>query len=222
MIVDYTNAMATYARQDIGAKMGMGEQPAIIVVDYTYGFTSPDSPMGVDMSDAVEATADLLAVGREAGVPVCYTINAFREDMADAGVWPRKFPSLRNLIEGNRWTQIDDRVAPAPEDLVFVKRYPSAFFGTTLFTALTQRRVDTLIITGTTTSGCIRATTVDALQYGFRPIVAEDCVADRDPAPHQANLFDLRSKYADVEPSASIADSLRSLERPVQAAPAAR
>lgn len=170
----------------------------MLVIDFTEGFTSPDSPMGVDMSDAVLATARLLEVARSRALPIIYTVNGYRPDLADAGIWPEKFPSLDTLVLGTRWTQIDPRIAPAPDDLVIEKQYPSAFFGTTLASSLIARGIDSLIITGTTTSGCIRATTVDALQHGYRAYVPEDCVADRHEAPHRANLFDLNAKYANV------------------------
>lgn len=125
-------------------------------------------------------------------------MNGYRPDLSDAGVWAEKFPSLDTLTFGSRWVRIDERVQPRDEDLVLEKQYPSAFFGTTLTSNLTARRIDSLVITGTTTSGCIRATTVDALQHGYRTFVPENCVADRHDAPHRANLFDLNAKYANV------------------------
>lgn len=198
MIVDYSGIADLYQRQGIGRPMKMGSRPAVLVIDFTEGFTSPDSPMGVDMSDAVLATARLLEVARSRALPIIYTVNGYRPDLADAGIWPEKFPSLDTLVLGTRWTQIDPRIAPAPDDLVIEKQYPSAFFGTTLASSLIARGIDSLIITGTTTSGCIRATTVDALQHGYRAYVPEDCVADRHEAPHRANLFDLNAKYANV------------------------
>jgi maleamate amidohydrolase len=209
MLLDFSKAAALYEQQQIGAEMGLGERPAVLVIDFTCGFTKPDSPIGVDMASAVEATARLLAVARSKGLPIIYTVNGYRPDLSDAGVWPDKFPSLKHLILGTRWTEIDERITPEPGDVVIEKQFPSAFFGTTLHTLLTARHVDSVIVTGTTTSGCIRATAVDALQHGFRTFVPEDCVADRDEAPHRANLLDLASKYADVGP---LEELLRRLE----------
>lgn len=198
MIVDYTGIAELYERQGIGRPMQMGERPAVLVIDFTEGFTSPDSPMGVDMSSAVLATAQLLEAARRRGYPIIFTVNGYRSDLADAGIWPEKFPSLDTLVFGSRWVRIDERISPLASDVVIEKQYPSAFFGTTLSSTLTARGIDSLIITGTTTSGCIRATTVDALQHGYRAYVPEDCVADRHEAPHRANLFDLNAKYANV------------------------
>lgn len=198
MILDYTGVVELYERQGIGRPMALGERPAVLVVDFTEGFTSPESPMGADMTDAVLATARLLEVARAKGFPIIYTVNGYRPDLADAGVWPEKFPSLESLAFGSRWVKIDSRVEPEPGDLVIEKQYPSAFFGTTLVSTLAAQRVDSVIVTGTTTSGCIRATTVDALQHGYRAYVPEDCVTDRHEAPHRANLFDLNAKYANV------------------------
>lgn len=198
MILDYSGVVELYKEQGIGRPMGLGNRPAVLVVDFTEGFTKPDSPMGVDMSGAVLSTARLLEAARRHRLPIIYTVNGYRADLTDAGVWPEKFPSLDTLILGNRWTSIDDRISPEPEDLVIEKQYPSAFFGTTLSSTLAARKIDSLIVAGTTTSGCIRATTVDAMQHGFRTFIPEECVSDRHEAPHRANLFDLSSKYADV------------------------
>lgn len=200
MLLDYTAVAELYRKQSIGSKVGLGRSPAVLVIDLTEGFTRPESPIGVDMSSAVENTARLLEAARGNGYPVVYTVNGYRSDLQDAGVWPEKFPSLRHLTLGERWTRIDDRVAPRDQDVVLEKQYPSAFFGTPLPAILTSKGVDSLIITGTTTSGCIRASVVDGVQYGYRVTVAEDCVSDRDEAPHRANLFDIGSKYGDVVP----------------------
>lgn len=209
MILDYGKALQAYQEQEIGTtSMGLGERPALLVVDFTEGFTNPASPMGVDMSPAVESTVALLDVVRAREIPVAFTTNSYRSDMGDAGVWPKKFPSLRHLAAGTPWVELDRRLIPDEHDLVVNKNYPSAFFGTSILSWLVAHQVDSVIITGCTTSGCIRATTVDALQYGFRPFVVEDCVADRDEAPHRANLFDLASKYADVASRETLVDLL--------------
>jgi maleamate amidohydrolase len=194
----FDHAQAIYDQIGMGNLVGLGARPGVLVVDFTYGFTDPDSPIGCDMSDAVESTAQLLDVARDVPCPVFYTINGFRRDLQDAGVWPRKFPPIRHLVLGTRWTEIDARIAPEPDDVVLVKQYPSAFFGTSLASMLNAQRLDSLVLAGATTSGCVRASAVDALQHGYRVVVAAECVADRHDAPHRANLFDLHAKYADV------------------------
>jgi maleamate amidohydrolase len=160
------------------------------------------------MSPAIEATAHLLAAARTAGVPVWYTVVGYRADLADAGVWPLKYPRLSALRVGTPAVEVDPRLAPSDVDVVVLKQYASAFFGTSLQSMLTAARIDSLIVTGCTTSGCVRATVVDGMQLGYRMVVAEDCCADRDPAPHHANLFDMRTKYADVVPSSQVIESL--------------
>jgi nicotinamidase-related amidase len=131
--------------------------------------------------------------------------------MSDAGVWFEKFPSLDNLREGNRDVELDGRLGRLPNERLVVKKYASAFFGTALASELIALGVDTLIVTGATTSGCVRATVVDALQNGFRAIVPEECVGDRAEAPHRSNLFDMGSKYADVMPVEEVLGKIREL-----------
>lgn len=213
----FERAQAIYDEIGMGNLIGLGARPALLVVDFTYGFTDPESPVGCDMSAAVESTAQLLAAARAAECPVFYTINGFRPDLQDAGVWPQKFPAIRHLVLGTRWTEIDARIAPATDDMVIVKQYPSAFFGTSLASMLNARCADSVIVAGATTSGCVRASAVDALQHGYRVVVPAECVADRHDAPHRANLFDLHAKYADVvsldEVCKSLADVTPGAER---------
>ncbi len=195
---DFESAERLYRSMGIGERVGFGAHPAVLVVDFTYGFTDPASPIGCDMSAALVATSRLLDGARAASLPVFYTVNGFRPDLRDAGVWPRKLPGLSHLVLGTRWTEIDERVRPADDDVVLVKQYPSAFFGTSLASMLAAAHVDTLVVAGTTTSGCVRATVVDGLSHGYRVVVPAECVADRHEAPHRANLFDIDSKYGDV------------------------
>ena len=198
--------------------LGFGQRPAVIVIDFTYGYTTPGSPLYAEgVVRAVEASPPLLSAARRAGVPVIYTKVLYHPSGLDGGLFVRKVPFLRTLVEGERLAEIDDRVAPEPEDLVIVKNYPSAFFGTTLAATLTAAGVDTTILTGCSTSGCVRATAIDSIQYGFRTIVARDCVGDRHDGPHEANLFDMNAKYADVLPSAEIIAHLEG-SAPVRAA----
>lgn len=163
------------------------------------GFTDPASPLACDLDGTVEAIASLLAAARPATVPVVYTTVAYTSaDLATAATFLAKVPALATLQAGSRWPEIDPRLAPRPQDPVLTKLFASAFFGTALSSLLTAWRADTLIVTGASTSGCVRATVVDALQHGLTPIVPRQAVGDRDFAAHEANLRDMELKYADV------------------------
>jgi maleamate amidohydrolase len=201
MNLDYSKAEALYASQELGKRMGLGQRPGVLVVDFQLGFTDPASPIGGDMSAEIDATARVLAVARAASIPVWYTAVGYRPDLVDAGVWPLKYPRLSALRADTSAVEIDPRLKPEDKDVVIVKQYASAFFGTSLQSMLVAQGIDSLIVAGCTTSGCIRATVVDSMQLGYRTTVVEDGCADRDEAPHQANLFDMRTKYADVVPS---------------------
>ena len=192
-----------YDRARLGQRLGYGERPAILVVDLQVGFTAPEiSPIAGDLSAAIAATNRVLAAGRKCAAPVVFTVVAYDPACPgdDAGLWPRKGPELLTLTLGSDLVKLDPRVDHQPGDLVIVKKYASAFFGTHLAALLTAKRIDTLVVTGCTTSGCVRASVVDALGYGFRPIVPSEAVGDRAQEPHEASLFDLAAKYADVVP----------------------
>lgn len=205
---DFEAAAAIYERAEINGRLGFGANLGLLVVDFAYGFTDPESPLGSDMTDAVVATAALARDFRAAGLPILFTVHAYRADLSDLGVWGDKYPGLRHLTLGSRWTILDERLGARDDDVVVYKQYPSAFFGTIVSTHLTSRRVDSIVLAGATTSGCVRASAVDAVQLGFRVFLAEDCVADRAEAPHRANLFDLRTKYVDVGPSDEVRTEL--------------
>jgi nicotinamidase-related amidase len=194
----FDEAMEIYIKAGITGKVGFGKRPAIMVVDLTKGFTFPEFQIGTDLSEVVYNNLKLLKKARELELPVFFSVNEFREDMKDTGVWLKKFPSIITLKRGSEEVQIDSRLDPQPDEQVISKNFPSCFFGTTLATRLIALGIDTLIVTGTTTSGCVRATVVDSLQYGFRTIIPRECVGDRAQAPHEANLFDMGMKYADV------------------------
>jgi maleamate amidohydrolase len=181
--------------------LGVGRRPAIIVIDFIRAYAEPGSPLYAEpMVHAVAATKSLLDLGRRHRIPIVYTRVLYHKDGLDGGLFIRKVPVLRRLIEGEPLADIVPELPPAAGDVVIVKQYASAFFGTSLAGLLTAAGIDTLIITGCSTSGCVRATAVDAMQYGFRPIVVRECVADRRPEPHEANLFDIQAKYGDVLP----------------------
>lgn len=202
-----------YRRAGFQGRLGFGRAPALLIVDFSNGFTDPSFPLGGDCDAEVAATARLLEIARARAVPVCYTTVAYEEGSGDGGVFLQKVPSLALLRSGTRWVEIDARIPPRPGEVVIVKKYASAFFGTHLAATLTARGIDTVIICGATTSGCVRATAVDAMQHGFRPIVPRECVADRAPGPHEANLFDIDAKYGDVVPAAEVEEYLTTLRR---------
>ncbi|MFQ5426983.1 MAG: isochorismatase family protein [Gaiellales bacterium] len=178
---------------------GFGVSPALAVIDVNVGFTDPESPLVCDLEGVVEAIGQLLGASRAAGIPIVYTTVAFGEgDKVAAKAFIDKIPALTTLAEGSPWVEIDPRVAPLPTEPVLKKLFASAFFGTPLQALLTANEVDTLIVTGASTSGCVRATVVDAIQHAFRPIVPLEAVGDRNPDAHEANLYDIQAKYGDV------------------------
>ncbi|MGW7546556.1 isochorismatase family protein [Streptomyces sp. NPDC054770] len=191
----------TYEKAGFGAPVRRGSRPAIVVVDLTRGFTEDSYPSGADLTDVVAATARLIEAGRPAGVPVVFTAIAYSEAEAsgDSITWLRKAPGLRDLVEGGDAVAVDPRLPMRPgHDLLVVKKGASAFFGTGLAAILTGLGCDTVVVCGATTSGCVRATAVDAVQSGFPVLVPRACVGDRAEGPADAALFDIQAKYGDV------------------------
>ncbi|MER6951629.1 isochorismatase family protein [Nonomuraea sp. NPDC000554] len=203
----------TYAQAGFGAVARRGERPAVVVVDLTNGFTDPAYPSGADLSDVVAATATLIGHARAAGAPVVYTTIAYTpaEADGDAVTWLHKAPGMRAMREGSPAVEIDPRLPRRPEDVLVVKKGASAFFGTGLAALLTGLGRDTVLVCGATTSGCVRASAVDAVQSGFSVLVPRQCVGDRAPGPHEANLFDIHAKYGDVIDLAQAVDYLAGL-----------
>ena len=180
-------------------RAGFGTRPALVVVDVNRGFTDPRSPLVCDLDEVVVAIQRLLGEMRAAGLPVVYTTVSYTEaDKRTAAAFIDKVPALLTLEAGSPWVEIDPRIAPLPDEPVLSKLFASAFHGTTLASFLAANRCDSLIVTGASTSGCVRATVVDALQHGYRTIVPRDAVGDRNPAAHEANLFDIDAKCGDV------------------------
>ncbi|MBP8000850.1 MAG: isochorismatase family protein [Chloroflexi bacterium] len=180
-------------------RIGFGQRPALLIVDFINAYTTPGSPLyAPDVVTAVQATRSLLALAREKRIPVLFTKVLYNKNYRDGGIFVQKVPVLKTLVEGEPLAEIVPDLTPTPDDTVIVKQYASAFFGTALAAALTSLSVDTLILTGCSTSGCVRASAVDGMQYGFRVIIPRECVGDRHPAPHEANLFDIHAKYGDV------------------------
>jgi maleamate amidohydrolase len=179
--------------------VGLGRRPALIVVDVNRGFTDPASPLVCDLDGVVAAIRRLLDVARAAGIPVVFTTVSYDEgDRQTAAAFIDKIPALLTLEAGTRYVEIDPRIAPSDDEPVLNKLFASAFFGTALSSFLTANGCDSLIVTGASTSGCVRATVVDAIQHGYRPIVPREAVGDRNPDAHAANLYDIETKYGDV------------------------
>jgi nicotinamidase-related amidase len=187
-----------YARAGWGQSIRRGSRPAIVVVDFTRGFTEAQYATGADLTAEVRATARLLAAAREKRCPVVFTTIAYAANGRDGGAWLQKAPGLGILKEGSPPAELDPRLPRAPEDTVISKKGASAFFGTNLAAVLSALRVDTVVICGATTSGCVRASVVDSVQSGFPTLVPRECVGDRAAGPHEANLFDIHAKYGDV------------------------
>jgi maleamate amidohydrolase len=197
-----------YRRQQFGRVTGFGTSPALLVVDFVNGFVDPDILGGGNISQAVAATVPLLDFFRRRKLPVIFTRIVYADDGSDAGLWCEKVPRLRDLTERAPASQVVDALAPRPGELVIRKTQASAFFQTHLGSVLTGRGIDTVVVCGCTTSGCVRASVVDAMSLNFRPVVAEDCVGDRALEPHAADLFDMRQKYADLLPAREIVSTL--------------
>jgi maleamate amidohydrolase len=179
-------------------RLGFGAHPALILVDFVQAYFEENCALYAGVEDALASALRVRESARTAGIPVIYTNVIYQESGADGGVFFRKAQVLKNFIAGNPMGDWPSGLQPADEELVISKQYPSAFFGTSLASTLHVMGVDTLIITGVTTSGCVRATCVDAMSHGFIPIVVADACGDRHAAPHEANLFDMNAKYADV------------------------
>ena len=188
---------------------GYGKHPAVLVIDFIKAYTTEGAPFfGQGVVDAVAHSVPLLEAARQARVPVIYTKVLYHPSGIDGGLFVKKVPALRLLVEGEPLAEIDPRIPPAPEDLVIVKNYPSPFFGTSLNSTLVGLGIDTVILIGCSTSGCVRAGAIDAIQYGYRVVVPRECVGDRHDGPHDANLFDINAKYGDVVGTEDVIDYL--------------
>lgn len=195
---------AIYQQQGFGASLQPAPPYALVVVDFVNGFADPEQFGGGNIGPAIEATRPVLAHARAQAWPVAFSRIVFADDDADANVFTMKVPSLLGLKDDSHASQVVPQLAPRAQELVVNKTVPSAFFGTALAPWLMQRGVRTVLIAGSTTSGCVRASVVDAMSLGLRPIVLADCVGDRALGPHEANLFDMQQKYALVAPWAEV------------------
>ncbi|MDA0759538.1 MAG: isochorismatase family protein [Proteobacteria bacterium] len=176
---------------------GMGRSPALVVVDMCRGFIDPSSPLGFECNELIKSNISLVNRFREMNLPVIFTTTLYR-DPSEASVFRSKIPALNILKPGSEETSFLPELSPGSAEILIEKKFASAFFDTNLAAALHQMNVDSVVVSGVTTSGCIRATALDSLQNNFLTIIAEDCVGDRNANAHKANLFDLQAKYADV------------------------
>jgi maleamate amidohydrolase len=212
-------ALATQAYEEIavmmrergfGRRAGFGKRPAVLVVDLIKAFTDPRFQTAVDDAAMIAAARTLLDAARSAGAPTVLVGSSYEQTRRDAGVWELKL-SHEGMEEGGEGSEFDERLGRVPADMVVWKKYPSCFFATDLTSRLVALGVDTVLIAGASTSGCVRASAVDACSSGFRTVVVREAVADRSPLPHVANLFDIEMKYGDVVELAEAVDYLGSL-----------
>ncbi len=198
---------ANYQRA-FGKRIGYGAKPALIMIDFVQAYFDPTCALYAGVEDALASALRLQQAARRNGVPVIYTNVVYDKRGSNGGRFFQKSMTLHNFIEGSPMGAWPAQLKVADDELVVSKQYPSAFFGTSLASTLATWGVDTLIHTGLSTSGCVRATCVDCCSHGFIPIVVRDAVGDRHPAPHEANLFDMDAKYGDVVSEAEAADYL--------------
>ncbi len=189
-----------YARAGYHARQQWGKRPALILIDFARAYFEPESPLyGAEgCASALESARRLLKAARESGVPVIFTEVKYLQGGVDGGVFYRKTPPLACFEDGNPLQTLAEGLDVREGEILITKQYPSAFFATSLAATLTAMGVDTAVLTGVTTSGCVRASCIDAMSHGFITLVVEEAVGDRDPRPHEANLFDMSAKYADV------------------------
>lgn len=207
------DVVRAYCGAGYGSKeIQFGKRPAVLVVDFQKGFVDPASPLGGSelVKMAVANTRRLLEVARDVDVPIVYLVTAFRPDLSDLGAWRI---DVTNLTLGSKWAEVTEELTPREREIVIVKKRPSAFFGTELLQILISGRVDTTVITGCMTSGCVRATVVDSFSYGFCTIVPRECVGDQHEFPHNVSLFDIGNRYCHVAELSQVIEYLRSLSR---------
>lgn len=194
-----SNEQEFFAKRGFGLTIGFGRRPAVLVVDMIRAFTDPTSMLGANLNPQIKAIQSLLTCARARSLPVIFSTVCYEEaDFRDAGIWALKQKGVMSLRAGTNAVELDERLDRLAGEGWLIKKYASCFFGTDLTSRLVSAGIDTLLIVGCTTSGCVRASAVDALQNGFRPMVVRECVGDRSQAAHEQSLFDLQAKYADV------------------------
>ena len=202
-----TTAAENYAGV-FNRSVGLGARPALILIDFAQGYFDRDCPLFADVDDALAVALGLRQLAHDIGLPVILTEVTFQLGGLDGGRFFEKAPPLEAFLPGRRTAAFADGLVPRDDELIISKQYPSAFFGTSLASTLTAMGCDSVLLTGLTTSGCVRATCVDAMSHGFRTTVIRDACGDRHAGPHEANLFDMNAKYADVMTSDAVRDAL--------------
>jgi len=188
-----------FAQRGFGQTIGFGQRPAVLVIDMIQAFTNPEAMLGANLDAQISATQVLLASARARGLPIFFSTVSYEDaDFKDAGIWALKQRGVMSLRAGTPEVELDPRLHRMPGEAWLLKKYASCFFGTDLTTRLFSQGIDTVLLAGCTTSGCVRATAVDALQTGLRAMVVRECVGDRSQNAHEQSLFDLQAKYADV------------------------
>ncbi len=202
--------LAQNYKRAFGKRIGFGKRPALLMIDFVEAYFDKSCGLYAGVEETLASALRLQQVARAAKVPVIYTNVVYNKSALNGGRFYQKSITLHNFIEGNPMGAWPKGLVPAEDELVISKQYPSAFFGTSLASTLTTLGIDTVIHTGVSTSGCVRATCVDCCSYGFIPIIVRDAVGDRHPAPHEANLFDMDAKYGDVVSEAEVTAYLQS------------
>jgi maleamate amidohydrolase len=192
-----TDLSGDFASAGLNGVLGAGSRPALVLVDPAKAYTEPSSPLYAGVEDAVAQMRVLLAAARAAGIPV-YITRVVHEFPGDGGLFARKIPATAAFAAGNPLGDFIEGLEHLPGEMLVTKQYPSAFFGTSLAASLNAARIDTVVLAGLSTSGCIRASALDALQLGFIPIVVREAVGDRHAEPHESNLRDIQAKIGEV------------------------
>jgi maleamate amidohydrolase len=205
---EVTECEDIFARQEYGADLGFGRRPALLLIDFLEAFVDPNKLGGGNIADAARSSLLVLRAAREAGLPVFFSRHIYVGDGSDSELFCRKVPRQIDLRPDAADSQIVEPLRPLECETTICKRFPSAFFATDLADHLRRAGVDTLIVVGCSTSGCVQASVVDSMCYGFRPIVVEECVGDRAAWQHEAALFNMRMKYADVLPASAVVRSI--------------
>ncbi len=203
-----------YKKKGFKSKVGYGKHPALLIIDLAVAWTDPTSRLGTNLDSVVESTKEVLNMSRKKKLPIIYTVITYHQSLKDAGLWVKKIPALADAIAPTPYipaSQVDPRIKPKPNEIVLTKKFSSAFFGTNLAALLNNLGVDTIIVTGCSTSACVRATVTDGLGYGFRTIVPRECVGDRVPAANEWNLIDIDAKFGDVVSKKEVLKYLKSL-----------
>lgn len=209
--LDKQNDLAANVAGVFDGHLAPGVRPCLLIIDMVQAYLEPDSPIYAGIEDALASTTRLLTQARRLNVPVIHTNVEFIPGGLNGGVFFRKIPLLSIFEAGSPLGAFHPDLRPLPHEVVVTKQYASAFFGTSLASTLTAQGIDTVLIAGVSTSGCVRATATDACQHGFIPIVVKDAVGDRHVQVHEANLFDLQAKYAEVLTEAEVARYLDEL-----------